>query len=288
MCKIQIVYICTANYKLCAEDFFSSLHHFFPEEEKIVTVLTDDVKYISDMFENIKDAFSNNKIYSLDINKITDLPYPLINLSKFYFVKDYINEDADFVFYFDADTKFCEKEPNFWKNLFNVINSNKILVSPHLTYLASFFPEIYMESQRPYRIYDMEIFKNSFDEREGSPLYDKLHISDRSYIWVITSFIASNKELMKNFCDLVNRKTQEYMVGEVKEGVTTYYIPRLFDETIINKLIHESFCGRLAGFDFIVKPYSSLVNFEIPDYTFIIQKNFKNPREYKKHVLWES
>ena len=77
------------------------------------------------------------------------------------------------------------------------------------------------------------------------------------------------------------------MVGEVKEGVTTYYIPRLFDETIINKLIHESFCGRLVGFDFIVKPYSSLVNFEIPDYTFIIQKNFKNPREYKKHVLWE-
>ena len=287
MCKIQIMYICTAKYKLFAEDFFSSLHNFYPEEEKIVTVLTDDVNYISDMFENIKDTFSNNKIYSLDINKITDLPYPLINLSKFYFVKDYINEEADFIFYFDADTIFCKKEPSFWKNLFNVINNNKILVSPCASYIVSFFPENYMESQRSYRIYDMELFKNRCDERESSPLYDKLHISDRSYVWVTTSFIASNKEIMKNFCDLVNKKTQEYIVGEVKEGIATYHIPRLFDETIINKLIHESFCGRLLGFDFIVKPYASFKYSEIPDYTFIIQKSFKNSRECKKHALWE-
>lgn len=283
MCKIQIVYICTAKYKFFSESFFSSLHHFFPEEEKIVTVLTDDVNYISDMFENIKDTFSNNKIYSLDINKITDLPYPLINLSKFYFVKDYINEDADFVFYFDADTIFCEKEPDFWKKLFNVLNNNKILVTPHLSYLSSFFPENYIESQRPYRIYDMEVFKNVCDERESSPLYDKLHIPDRSYIWVITSFVASNKETMKNFCDLVNRKTQECMIGEVKGGIPSYHIPRLFDETIINKLIHDSFCGRLSGFDFIVKPYASFKYSEIPDYTFVIQKSFKNGMEYKKH-----
>lgn len=288
MCKIQIVYICTAKYKLCAEAFFSSLHYFFPEEEKIVTVLTDDVNYISDMFENIKDTFSNNKIYSLDINKITDLPYPLINLSKFYFVRDYINEDADFVFYFDSDTVFCKKEPNFWANLFNVINNNKILVSPNGGYLASFFYENYIESQRPYRIYDTEIFRNRCDERKDSPLYDKLHIPDKSYVWVTTSFIAANKEMMKSFCDLVNRKTQEYMVGEVKDGIASYYIPRLFDETVVNKLIHESFCGRLLGFDFIVKPYASFENCEIPDYTFMLQKSFKHVREYKKHVLWES
>ena len=206
MYKIQIMYICTAKYKFFAEAFFSSLHHFLPEEEQIVTVLTDDVKYISDMFENIKDTFSNNKIYSLDINKITDLPYPLINLSKFYFVRDYINENADFIFYFDADTTFLQKEPYFWKNLFNVLNNNKILVSPSASYVLSFFSENYMESQRPYRIYDMELFKNRCDERESSPLYDKLHIPDRSYVWVTTSFIASNKEIMKSFCDLVNIK----------------------------------------------------------------------------------
>lgn len=285
MYKIQIMYICTAKYKFFAEAFFSSLHHFLPEEEKIVTVLTDDVKYISDMFENIKDTFSNNKIYSLDINKITDLPYPLINLSKFYFVKDYINENADFIFYFDADTTFLQKEPYFWKNLFNVLNNNKILVSPSASYVLSFFSENYMESQRPYRIYDMELFKNRCDERESSPLYDKLHIPDRSYVWVTTSFIASNKEIMKNFCDLVNRKTQECMVGEVKDGIAAYHIPRLFDETIVNKLIHESFCGRLLGFDFIVKPYASFKYSEIPDYTFIIQKSFK--QECKKHSVWE-
>ena len=237
------------------------------------------------MFENIKDTFSNNKIYSLDINKITDLPYPLINLSKFYFVKDYINENADFIFYFDADTTFLQKEPYFWKNLFNVLNNNKILVSPSAPYVLSFFSENYMESQRPYRIYDMELFKNRCDERESSPLYDKLHIPDRSYVWVTTSFIASNKEIMKNFCDLVNIKTQEYMVGEVKDGIATYHIPHLFDETIVNKLIHESFCGRLLGFDFIVKPYASFKYSEIPDYTFIIQKSFN--KECKKHSVWE-
>ena len=284
---VEIIYICTSTYKNYARNFFKSLQYFFPTSKKIIKILTDDIYVVSKILKSIEEDFKDVNLLTIDVMKITDLPYPLINLGKFAYINDYIVEESDYVFYFDADTKFIQKCDEYWNNLQNILDSNKVLLSPHVFYLSSFHEEEYREDQRQYRIYDMEIFKNRCDERKGSVLYDKLHIPDVSYVWASTSFIAGTRDKMLQFTDKANKRLQSVMITEQIDGIAGYSIPRLFDESVANRMIYESYIGSDLDVEFHVKPYAVIREQEIePNYTFMCQKygNYEN----KKHTSWET
>lgn len=280
---IEIVYICTSTYKNYTGKFLESLQYFFPNTAKILKILTDDVFSIKQLAEET----NNLDNVTLDIIKITDLPYPLINLGKFAYIYDYLDENANYVFYFDADTMFIEKDSQYWNNLENVLNSGKLLLSPVVTYSLAFYPDEYREDERPYRIWDMEIFKNRCEERITSQLYDKLNIPDPSYVWASTSFIAGTYNTMKLFLDKANRKVQEVMVNPTIDGINEYIIPRLFDESVANKMIYDSYIGKDLDITYYVKPYAVLSERTAePNITFMCQKcgAYTN----KKHSAWET
>ena len=142
MCKIQVMYICTAKYKFFAEAFFSSLHHFFPEEEKIVTILADDVKYISDMFENIKankEYRRNKKIAKRELVKIMTNTLPTVNkiTVKGVDVLNFVNKTIE------ASKNVSGEEviKIILSNLAEVLKTNESRIVEIFTYMASLSPE---------------------------------------------------------------------------------------------------------------------------------------------------
>lgn len=283
----EIIYICTNTYKNYSTEFFKTLKYFLPDVQKVIKVLTDDMISIANTLKTLENEFKDVKLKSIDVIKITDLPYPLINLGKFAYINDHIVDFVDYVFYFDADTKFIDKSAKFWENLEHVLDTDRVLLSPHVFYISSFYDEFYREDQRQYRIYDMEIFKNRCAERKDSVLYDKLNIPDRTYVWASTSFIAGSTDSMKFFVNKANNRLQEVMITKKIDGISGYAIPRLFDESVANKMIYESYTGEDLDVSYLVKPYAVYRVDEVePNFTFICQKygNYEN----KKHNSWEN
>ena len=279
---IELIYICTGTYKNYAYEFFKSLKNFFPMYRKTVKVLTDDVSAISSLLENIENEYEHESLSYIDVFKITDLPYPLINLGKFSFINDYIDDNATYIFYFDADTILIEKDEQFWHNLENVLDKGKIIIPPNVYYLLSFHPECYSEDQVNGRIYDMEMFTMRCAESENSVLADKLRISDPAFVWAATSIIAGTAERMRVFIQKAIKRLQETMINEGERGIPQYAIPRLFDESIANKMIYESYTGEDMEIEYYIKPYSAVEDRIItPDFTFAIQK-YKGTED-KKH-----
>ena len=72
------------------------------------------------------------------------------------------------------------------------------------------------------------------------------------------------------------------MINEGERGIPVYAIPRLFDESVANRMIYESYIGKDLEIEYYVKPYTSMEEQVItPDYTFLLQK-YGNGK-YKKH-----
>ena len=68
--------------------------------------------------------------------KILDGIYPTINTNKPYYINQIIKDiDADYVFYFDADTIIHENNLYNWDKIFNEMDNGKMLISQHPWYM---------------------------------------------------------------------------------------------------------------------------------------------------------
>ena len=282
MNTIEIIYICTNLYKNFVYNFIASSVYFWPNAKKTIKILADDLKVVSEILEKVKEDY-NIDISNIELVKITDLPYPLINTGKYAYINDYIDDESDYVFYFDADTKFIKKNDEFWSNLKNVLDMNKILITSHIVYNYSFYENFYAPEQRKSRIFDMEIFKNVFDIKQDSYLYDKLHIPCRSHVWAQVSVIAAKTDIMKRFSFVANKEMQEAMLPKCK-GKPKYVLPDYPEEAVTNKMIYDSYIGKNTEFDYSIQPYA--INDEVvaeKDFSFVLQKY--NPM-IKEHFKW--
>ena len=233
--KIQIIYICNDNYKKYSEKFFSTINYFMPGYEKLLTVVTDDIGY----FKFLNDLELNN-IYIEYYIIPSEIPYPCVNLSKFAYVKSYISKDYDYIFYFDADTYFIEAEQMKWDMLVDRMDNDFLTMSYHTAIISSFL-DLGNGSDR--RLGHIELSKNVCDERPGSILYDSLGVKDPTHIWIISSFFCANRRTMLKFTDMANKRIKKEMVGEKVDGIPSYNVPRLYDETIANKMVQEYRAG---------------------------------------------
>lgn len=108
--KIQIVYIAAGKHYISMFDkFVTNLEHFAKEDEKIVSLLTnEDIDVTSYELNNI----------SIEKHHIDAYPWPIIALFKFHHIYNVLNEDADIIFYVNCNYLFkpCNSLPDIFRN----------------------------------------------------------------------------------------------------------------------------------------------------------------------------
>ena len=114
--KIAVYYIATGDYKILFPDFLLSLDNFFPEDEKIVKVISDGLEeYKTYEHENVKVELCP---------RINNYPWPIITLYKMWHILENRDDTCDYVCYFNGNSII---NPH---NL-DIFDFNKITVSYH-------------------------------------------------------------------------------------------------------------------------------------------------------------
>ena len=203
MNKIDIFYIATGVYTEYFGLFLETLPMFFPGVKKRVHVVSD---LLQDYNGYSKDGIDINVIYQLD------LPYPIIPLLKTHFIKHYMPEDSECVFYVDADTVFLEKPKEYWGVLENNLNEYDLLLSRHP---GNHYPE-----------YEIKEFSEAYFPK------------DKFYFSLIASFYGGKKNAILKYCDAVEEKIKNDLTYHV-DNHQEHYIPSLFDQDYMNKIVYE-------------------------------------------------
>lgn len=238
---VQVIYMATDNYKKYSEKFISTLHYLMPGHRKHVVIITDDILMIGKMAR----TYANEDL-TFEIHKMPgNCPYPCVNLSKFAYVNSFMSDEYDYIFYFDSDTYFVERPENVWTELEHEMDMNKICLAYH--------PAVMNSIANPNDKDSIRLSIDLCDERPESKLYDKLGIKQEDYVWAITSYFSGTNVAMNNFTSIANKKVKEAMKGPKLCWMTEYYVPRLFDETIANKMIYDWETGELLIVDFSVE-----------------------------------
>ena len=198
---VDIVYIATDVYASYIEDFLGTIHNFLPGYDKRIHAISDGLKEY--------DGYNKDGV-SIDVTYQTNLPYPLIPLSKTYFIKSLLTDDMKYVFYFDADTKFLERSPEYWADFEEMMKSDKMLLSNHP---GNYWP--------------------TYEIAETSNAY----LAPEDYkITIMSSLFGGTKDAMEWFCneicpliknDLNYHRDHQY-----------HYIPSLFDQDYVNKVLN--------------------------------------------------
>lgn len=284
---VQIITIGTSLYLEQTKDLLFSISNFWPNSNKIVSLLCDDLDEGTNILQNLD--YENAHIIKSKCIKITDLIYPCINLNKMCFINDYIDKEADYVFYFDADTEFMKRDDDFWSRLKNSLDDNRILIPISINCVSSFFPDLYYPEERNNRIFDTQI-KNMYQENNSSPAFETYNINDSLHLWAMTSCIVAKANIMRDFCKYYIKFASETIKQQLPDNSTynlayTYVVPKLSDETIINKIIHNSESGVDTTFKFSIHPYAKQYKHTIPDedYMFIYQKH--KGKAFKKYTI---
>lgn len=265
MKKIQLIYTVTGSYKGYFDAFLKSIKHFFPTAEKKVTILSDGLsEYNGYTEENI----------TVECVKFYHLIYPTVNLNKPVFINDVMDENCDYVFYFDADTIFKEVHEYDWEEFSRQLDEGKIIVSKHPFYALKDTAG-YWGLQKKYVIGNF--FTDNVtekDERFAS------YIADTEYTYLITSFFGGKPKPLKYFdnrlIEMAQQDLQKYPLG--------YHIPRYMDENYANKLYVESEKGTITDIKFYVGQFSELydgVNDNIST-VFMYQKGMKDLKENRR------
>ena len=143
---IEVIYIATDDYSNFYEGFIDTIKYFFPNEKKIVRVLSNVVKdyYVPE----------DSNVERVEFYRIFDLFYPCINLNKTYFLSQLPKTECKYVFYFDADTFFNPMPMEFWCDFKKKMDDNFFCIGKHPYYSLSDDDE--------YKERDIEIFFNKF------------------------------------------------------------------------------------------------------------------------------
>lgn len=211
---VEIVYIATGEYVNYFDEFAESLKYFWPGEPKILRILSDMER---DFY------VENSDIVDIEYIKIFNLFYPYINLHKTNFIKQLKETGAEYIFYFDADTKFIEVKENVWQNLKEYMDNEYFIISKHPFYLWSFDDNI----RHSYISY----FFDTITERNeiGASYIDKYN-----YTYVISSFFCGKRNVVKNICDHI-----EQMVRYDLKRENNYKLPKFYDENYFNKIVFD-------------------------------------------------
>lgn len=249
---IEIIYIATDDYSKYYDGFINTIKYFFPKEEKIVRVLSnvDRDYYIPE----------DSNVIRVEYYKIFDLFYPCINLNKTYFISQLPKTEADYVFYFDADTMFFETDESVWSNLKNDMDNGCFCIGRHPYYSIS--------DEYSYKNRYIENFFEFLTTRDETQIS---YIPEYYYTYVISSFFCARRDIMEDVCCQVNDLTR----GDLKRE-NKYKIPLYMDENYFNKLVYEwEFNGDERN-NFSVKNYILLTNsnnIHSEGESFIFQKN---------------
>lgn len=250
---IEIVYTCTGGYVNYAELFLNSLKYFFPSNRKIVRIISDDA-------EKWKGFLDENIIYTEVISRPT-LLYPCVPIHKMYWINEIPRTNADYIFYFDADTIFKEV-PNYnWNRLFKKLDEGEVMISKHPVYISN--NEAMINSYLPY------FFSTNTDRNPQNASY----IEDEVYTYVITSFFGANNIEMHRICNEIVSLQKEDMIR-----TKPYWIPMFIDENYFNKLVCNFEKGRSNNFIFSVEQYNEMYDSDNKecDTVFMYQKNMKD------------
>ena len=211
---IEIIYFATGDYIKYFPNFIDSVKYFFPFVKKIIRVVTD---------KDIEEVELCDDIIRVDIIKILDLFYPCVNLHKTYFIKQLEHSEADYIFYFDADTVFLNKPEYFWGDLVNWMNKNYFIIGIHPYYL--------LPDSDEYKERDISVFFSHMTERDEK---SEAYIPVEKYTYVISSFFGGKKDTMLKMCDEVNSMIKKDLIRH--KG---YHIPSYIDENYFNKIVYN-------------------------------------------------
>lgn len=200
---IDVFYIATGVYSDYFKVFFETISAFMPSAYKRIHV-------ISDRLGEYKGLMLHDK--SVEVIPILDLPYPVIPLLKTFLIKTYMKDDMRYVFYFDADTAFVEKDEAFWNTMLQALDGGECIMSVHPGGLT----------------------KPNYDIWEGS----KAHLDKEETFYAISSFFAANHDTMLRLCDCINALEKDDLQMN-DSGHPEHYIPPLFDQDYFNKMITD-------------------------------------------------
>ena len=201
---IDIFYIATGVYTTYFDNFLCTVHNFLPSYNKRIHVISDGLKEYNGYNEN---GISINVIFQMD------LPYPIIPLLKSKFISYNLTDDMKYVFYFDADTIFLEKDDEYWEIFIKDIDNGNFLLSNH--------PGNY------YRTYSIPDTSKAFI----APGF--------FYYTIISSFYGGSIDGMKKICEKELSMISSDLTSHVN-GHQSHYIPPLFDQDYVNKIADES------------------------------------------------
>lgn len=228
---IEIIYIATNNYINYLDGFLKTLQYFYPGAKKILKVITN---------KDVKVEPPCDDVIKCEVIKTFDLFYPCINLHKTKFIEQIEHDkNAEYIFYFDADTRFINNPDYDWESLRESMDRGFFVMSAHPIYV----------------IKDEE-WKNAFlNNLFNGGITDKQEnfaaaIPSEQYTYVISSFFCGRKETILHVCHGINEMILSDMVWQKH-----YHIPRFSDENYFNKLVYnrennldDTYCVRVGFF----------------------------------------
>lgn len=114
--KIAVYYIATGEYKKLFPDFLESVQNFFPENKKIVKVISDGLEEFS--------TYEKGNVKIDLCPRINHYPWPIVTLYKMWHILENTDDTCKYACYFNGNATICKHSPN-------VMNLNKITVSFH-------------------------------------------------------------------------------------------------------------------------------------------------------------
>ena len=249
---VDIFYIATGEYNTYFSNFYESVGNFLPGWHKRIHVITDWVRFYEDNFIN-NEAFDWEKDREIDVHYQLDLPYPIIPLLKTTFVKAYMTDDMDYVFYFDADTYFINRGEEYWREFVADIESGQIIASSHP---GDYHPKYTISDESEAKI------------PEG-----------RQAFQLISSMWGGRADSVRKLCDQMGEKIRKDL-NYHKDDYQCHYIPSLFDQDYFNKVVYES-----KGLSFLIKNYVYIRWFvrEDEDLTrCLVEQKYDIQRKFKK------
>lgn len=258
--NINIITIATEDYIKYFKGFMESIHKFFPDQNKWVTLLTD---YTGD-FDDINSSVHFERKY------IYPLIYPTVNVNKPIFLNEEIKEKSekyDYVFIIDVDTIFITAKHYIWESLKVKMDSGAILLNTHPFYRLN-------DGARHWNIPKDELIQNLYtanltekDDRFSS------YIPDGEYTYINSSFWGGNTAEVKRFNDAIIELTRK----DLTKYPYGYHIPRYMDENYVNYLYYCNEYLKDNTFKLEVGGYSVLYNTDSweNDSVFMYQKNME-------------
>lgn len=259
--KVQIITIVTGDYKNYFEMFYNTLRYFMPDDNKLITVLTDDAEMTRGI-ENVKTIVIPNMLY------------PTVNVNKMFFCKQFMDNSADAIFFFDIDTLFLEKDYK-WDDFKSHIENGEVFLTSHPFYVLQHDATIWGGSKD-------SMVENLYTSNltEKDPRF-ACFIDDAKYCYINSAFFGARTDVFSDFVDAIveleKKDLQKYPNG--------YHIPMYIDENYVNKLVNLHEHGEMDKFKFNIRSFNMLYdcdNIKI-DSVFMYQKNI-NPdikRQYR-------